>query len=212
MRPSIGSVVGLASLLFLAGCGGKTDGAGVTDGGPDGGGPGPTSDGGPDVSTACTQPSDCHLTSRTCCGVCGAPTASDVVSTTDVAGYHAAVCAAESGGGPSTCAGCAGRSTADLQPTCTAGRCAVLDVDADPISACAVDADCVLRAGTCCGACGAIEPWMVVAIHKDSEVAYRALVCAASEACPKCAGSFPSGMTALCDAATKHCVPSGVAF
>ena len=197
----------VAMVLACGACGGKTDttpagDSGLVDASSDGK---PGGDTAPDFGK-CTGPGACELVSRSCCGTCGAPTLADVIAIdrSEDSAYRSSIC----GPDPVGCPACAGRPNPNLQATCESGNCAVLDVRADAISACASDDDCQLRYADCCEACGA-PAFGLIALRKDRAADYRAKVCAADVACPKCAVSYPASARAQCDA-TKHCVVTGV--
>jgi hypothetical protein len=94
---------------------------------------------------------------------------------------------------------------------CTAGRCRVLDIAHDDVSACTNDDDCMMRAPGCCACDSGQKPaWssQLTAINKSRESSYQALVCDSSPPkCDACIPTLPSDGKAVCSA-DKHCVIS----
>jgi hypothetical protein len=91
-----------------------------------------------------------------------------------------------------------------VQAWCVASKCDAIDVRKLPLSACATDADCVLRHSPCCEPCED-SPHDLVALNPTQVEAYRKNVCVGDEACPRCASRYPADTFAVCDPATKHC-------
>lgn len=150
----------------------------------------------------CSQPGECALVSRTCCGVCGAPAVNDMASVRwdEIEAHRSSVC----GGGPVPCPACATMTNPNLGALCRASQCAAVDVRTDSVSSCARDADCMLRYGlSCCEMCSGTDA-MLTAFRKD---ALRDLTtCAPNEgACPPCVPTYPTGARARCNAQTRHC-------
>lgn len=202
---------------LLAGCGAKTaesspgDDAGA-DGGPDG-----ATDSGIDAGedlTFCTGPGQCAVTPITCCGTCSAPTLGDTkaVRKDKLAVDRSLVC----GPTPPPCPGCAVLKLDDsIQAVCRfggggggggapAGKCTAIDVRKEPVSACETDADCMLRASSCCDVCAPTRD-QIIALASTAVPAWRAQVCVGDEVCPRCISVPPPGIAAQCDPATKHC-------
>ncbi len=179
----------LFALASWASCGGSTT---IND--QDGGaGASPWAD--------CAGPGECVALTPGCCGVCGAPTLSDVVGVNEdeLAAFHAATCTDPN----PMCPECATAVEPNLVAFCKASRCAPIDIRNDAVSACTTDDDCMLRDPDCCEAC-AVAPFDLVAIAKDKADAYRSEVCRPAESCPACAPIYPTGYAAICGAA-KHC-------
>jgi hypothetical protein len=206
----------IAVFLFgLVGCGGATDdqgpnvagagntgggtgGTATTSGGHTGAGGGTTTT--PNVRRDCSSHSDCQLVPASCCGACGAPTSQDVVAlrTDAAAGYRESAC-----GTGSPCPACASLNNPDLFASCQNSECVVVDLTTNPVSACSADADCVLRAATCCECGASMDPWRLVAITKNSENSYASLVCDATAMCAECMPEYPTSQTRTCS--DGHC-------
>jgi hypothetical protein len=204
-----------ASLAFVAvlvpawsgGCGGNvvaTPDPSPTDGGADSAfdtSPPPL----PPEYTACSGPGGCSLVAKTCCGVCGEATVSDMVGVTKTkeGAYRGAVC----GMPPPPCPGCASLiRDGSLMALCRGAspRCEAVDIRADPVSVCATDTDCVLQYNTCCQPCE-VRSTELIALSTSQIEAFRKYVCVGDEVCSRCATPYPAGATAYCDPATKHC-------
>jgi hypothetical protein len=201
------------SLSFAAACNAQLrDEAALDAGSSDGGGSSrdaQAADGGGRVEAGprpetCAGPGICTIAARTCCGVCGAPTLSDVVALRwdRTEEYRNGVCG---GAGPVPCPACASMENPHLTAVCRASTCAAIDVRLDDVSACASDADCMLRYGTgCCERCGSGSETQLTAFRRD---ALRVVVrCLPNEgACPECVATYPPNARAACNARTKHC-------
>lgn len=113
--------------------------------GPDGGA------GKPDAgSTAqCDSTSDCRLVDDRCCA-CAPPGLDDPVRAVSIHAREVeAPCEA-------SCDACPENDSTpvSLLADCMQGRCEVVPLAGQPYTACASDADCVLRPADCCGFCG----------------------------------------------------------
>lgn len=196
---SFAFVVG-ALFLWCGACGGKTlDVGDEPDAAADTGGGGDTA---PDL-TKCTGPNTCSLVPTTCCGSCSQPTTENMTAVTKgLEGEHSKrVC----GGGAVACPECAPLIPDDsVQAWCVASRCKAVDVRKEPVSACATDADCILRHSPCCEPCEE-NPYDLVALNQTQIEAYRKNVCSGDETCYRCAARYPADAFAVCDPATKHC-------
>jgi len=150
----------------------------------------------------CSESWECGLASVTCCGVCGAPSLADVegVNMERRTDQVRAVCGDE----PPECPGCPTMPNPYLQASCEdvgypgGNVCQAVDIQAGPISACVEDADCVVRAPTCCGSCSELPASGYIAIHRDQGAAFNALVCNPAEDCPACEPVTPEGIVAVC--------------
>lgn len=207
-----------STLIFLCltflGCGGKTLQEEPADGGTS---DAPSSDTGLPVDwTSCSGPGQCVITARTCCGTCGEPTLGDMtaVRADRESSYRTSVCGTE----PVACPGCASMKLDDsLQAWCLLGpsgsappgKCTAVDVRTEPVSACATDADCILRHSSCCEPCDERRDDLV-ALARGSIEAYRSKVCVGDEACSRCMSRYPADAIARCDAVKKHCVVTWV--
>lgn len=148
------------------------------------------------TENACTHNGECTLTSRTCCGVCGAPNLEDVIALpfSSIDDYRATACE-----GDPLCPGCASAPNPNLFATCNAATCVAIDVGATAIAQCEVDDDCVLRVAGCCE-CGDTSPEALVSLRADALLDYLALVCDAEVPCDDCVPTYPDDQEAYCDA------------
>ncbi len=166
---------------------------------------------------ACDATSECELLPRTCCGVC-MPTVEDVfavqrtlVNDADLR-MHRGCGSAEQG---VDCQAYFAANPCEEQQlsdpfiaTCQASRCSALDIREAEFNGCSQDADCTLRirrgarpGDSFCCPCALPNPgpYDVVAIHKDAEAAFKALVCDdPDQVCAACVPSFPEAASAKC--------------
>lgn len=182
-------VAGSLVVLAWGGCGGST-----TRGTP-------APDGGASSWAGCGGPGECAARVPGCCGVCGAPTLSDVrgVNVAREAEFRADTCDDPN----PLCPGCATELVPDLVAFCESGQCVAHDLREEDLSACVKDSDCVLRDAACCEACVA-DPHGLVALAMGRLGTYRDLVCRPGQACPACAPVPPEGWVATCGAG-GHC-------
>jgi hypothetical protein len=147
--------------------------------------------------SACDEPPDCTITTKTCCGVCGEPTLGDVIAipVERLDAYRTDVCAE-----PVACPDCASIANPSLIATCEAGACRALDVRTLDLSRCEADSDCIARSASCC-ACD--DRYGRIAIRADKEAEYAALVCPSSDY--DCAGCEPG----LLPAQEVYCADDG---
>lgn len=147
---------------------------------------------------ACDVTSDCVVVSVSCCGTCGTATRGDAIAIHQarVRDHAAAAC-----GDDAACPACAGVQDPNLVATCRAGRCEVVDLLAEPLTACTADTECRLRPHDCCSCGGDVSEAGLVAIRRDDESALMELVCdeGPSSGCPECEPTYPDGVTARCD-------------
>ncbi len=186
--------LGLFACALLLACARGTQGQ-PDSGQPDGGDAGRLDgghDGGHDF-TSCTKNADCAIVPESCCGACGAPARGDAVAVRadQRSAYRVQACA--------TGASCPACAPLYLDPTlvatCSAGRCALVDLQVHAASACEQDADCHVRTPDCCECGGDTSVGRLVGISDDA--AYRALVCD-DQACPECAPIYPVEVTVGC--------------
>ncbi len=151
---------------------------------------------------ACTQPSDCVVRSRGCCGICDGPgiTKHDVIAHNRqyVESCPDILC------GPCPAPSPGSGTLANFIPDCVNQQCTVIDVRESWLSACRTDRDCVLRNGNdCCERCGASDA--VIAVNADRS--FEMYVCGdVSVVCPGCAPApTPApALRAVCEA-SGHC-------
>lgn len=129
----------------------------------------------------CARNEDCMVASRGCCEACPATFETYVAIRRD---RIDAVCP-DGACVPPICPG--PRSIRpSLAATCAAGECQLVEVARCEVSRCSSDADCVLRARSCCGCLGT-EVSPPVALHVGEVAAYEALVCDPARSCGSCA-------------------------
>lgn len=94
-----------------------------------------------------------------------------------------------------------------LLATCEAGRCELVDVQAEsPLTSCVDASECRLRLAGCCE-CGDILQGQVIAIRTDAEQAYRTLTCDPDAACDACLPNLDGAFDALCLDGTCRALP-----
>lgn len=72
--------------------------------------------------------------------------------------------------------------------------------DAGPsYDGCQLPSDCVVRAASCCGQCGAATRDDIVALNKDQASAYQSATCGDSWGCPACYMVQDSRLVATCE-------------
>ena len=150
----------------------------------------------------CQKPGECLVAPASCCGSCGAPTPADKdgVNKTKIGEHQAAVCPPDGG-----CPACFMETSKDLLGVCRTGSCSAIEISKDTISACATDADCVLRTpGDCCNCGGATEKSAYVAVSTAGMTEYLANACADQSGVCGCPAPPPPKFKAQCGA-TKHC-------
>ncbi len=220
----------LMCALVLAGCGGTAHPPG--DGGADAsrdaavgdanadGAPGDgaadasrdatVGDGGADAARdagplRCSEPSDCVLAIKDCCGPCGRPTLADfdAIHVAEREAHRRMVCPDPH----PICPGCAAMDNPNLGATCdrATGECVGFDVERDEVSACRHDADCIVRVPDCCP-CGAdTSPFRLLALNQARVSDYEAMVCDRATACAECEPTYPPNVEAYCDTTAGHC-------
>ncbi|MEZ4338455.1 MAG: hypothetical protein R3B82_17685 [Sandaracinaceae bacterium] len=146
------------------------------------------------VYDECSAPSDCVVVPASCCGSCGAATRGDAiaVATDRASAYRTSACGADTG-----CPACFMEPDPTLVATCTAGRCAVVDLAMHAATECTVSADCRVRAAECCECGATITESTVVAVSDGA--AYEALVCDPGMGCPECEPLYPDTIGATCE-------------
>lgn len=151
---------------------------------------------------SCDGPGQCMLVEPTCCSSCGTVGVDDVVAIhqDQLTAFRADAC----GGEPQICPACAGTWDPRLFAACDAGACQVGYLPTSPLSACAQDADCVLRAGLGCCECDG-GAWVALAAAKIPDLLDA--VCAPMTACDLCQPQPPPELSAACDAG--RCVVVG---
>jgi len=155
-------------------------------GGRDGGGGG-----------ACTAASDCTLLPESCCGSCGAATATDMVAVAneDVPANRALACAGGVG-----CPECFMQQDPFLLAVCSAGACEARNLRVDTLTSCTGSEECQLAARECC-ACGVLARSEAIAFN-PARGSYAALVCDPAADCPPCVPIL-DGLRAAC--VSGHC-------
>ncbi|MCB9656959.1 MAG: hypothetical protein H6726_04845 [Sandaracinaceae bacterium] len=183
---SLGALAPFVAAVFVIGC--AQSHASFEDGGArdTGGGGG-----------VCAVAADCTLLPASCCGACGAPTASDMIAVRneDVEVNRARACACGVG-----CPECFMQPDAFLLAVCAAGACEARDLRTDDLTVCIMDDDCQLAPRDCCG-CGQLGLGDTIAFN-PSRGSYGELVCDPRLICPPCAPLL-DGLRAACVAG--HC-------
>jgi hypothetical protein len=179
-----------------------TDAGADTGGGDVGADSAPGDTGGIDWG-ACALTSECTLARDMCCGGCpfDAIENLDGVNVAYATEHMAEVCPDPTMVG---CEPCGVRVDPLSIPghfsPCRAGRCTPVDIAAEPITECTIDADCRVRARDCCE-CGAdVSDANLVAIRVDAGAAFAELACDADASCDLCAPVYPEEVQAVCDA------------
>ncbi|MGC4095403.1 MAG: BPTI/Kunitz domain-containing protein [Polyangiaceae bacterium] len=139
--------------------------------------------------TGCQRASDCELRSTGCCGGCE-PVSIDDLQAVNVNAPRVTcgvLCGACPPYEPNT------STSRYFVAGCVEHRCTVIDIRQTPITECASDADCALRAGAnCCTSCGG-EP-IAYNVHLNELSTF----CPDGPTpCPSCVGSV-GGYTASC--------------
>jgi hypothetical protein len=150
---------------------------------------------------SCSVPSECALTSTTCCGTCGRPTVADVdaVTASRRDAHYLDIACPEARTEPPVCPDCPSALNPNLLATCAAGRCAEVDVETDPaLAECSDDADCVIRVPDCCE-CGAdTSPYNLIALRASAVAELVNTVCDPDEGCDDCLPTYPAEAEARC--------------
>jgi hypothetical protein len=154
------------------------------------------------VNRLCTVNSDCVLVPVSCCGTCGAPTATDVlaINSDSIQLQSDLACANQAVPG---CPLCAAEPNGSLLAQCVQGSCEVFDVRASPVSACETAQECVLRVAACCECGAAMNVSSLIALNADQLSSYAQLVCDSTADCMDCAPVYPSDITIDC--ISGHC-------
>lgn len=199
--------VGVGVFLLVAACGGAVQpdvlGGGSSSsssGGSSGGGSSSGGGGGKTFAeiTSCTKPGECELGGAGCCGrTCGSNQQTIAIRRGEAESLRQLTCAET---GPVACPACAPAPDPEEQAFCEGGKCIVVDIPAHPISDCSAGGECELAWGECCPPCGTASGEMLIAVRKGNTAALRSQLCSGTERCPDCAGRFPSGYRAVCDA------------
>ena len=149
---------------------------------------------GGDNFSACSAPSDCVVIPASCCGSCGAATREDSVA---VNKQSASVYQAWTCGEDTACPGCYMPTDANLVATCSAGKCAVVDLLASKATECTDSSECRLRTNQCCECGGAQDAEHLIAVSDSSSL--ERVVCDPDVGCPECAPPPPDYAEAVCD-------------
>jgi hypothetical protein len=91
-----------------------------------------------------------------------------------------------------------------LVATCQASVCGVADITTLDLSACTMDAECILRLPYCCGCSATGTP--PIAIRMDERMTLDVLLCGPDGCTEHCDPlEIHPGFVARCDATTHHC-------
>lgn len=203
--------------VFNAGCGrcpsgmfddiACRDAGPVADAGPSDAPPPPVDAGSPvdaPPGDECERSSQCVIRSATCCGNCGAATATDYVAlpTDEVVAYATATCADE---GSPACPRCAAANDPWLVAVCNGGECEGFDLREESLTECVSPSDCVLAARTCCD-CGLLGVGETLAYNPARGTPAEYVCDLDVPSCPPCVPTF-DGLTAGC--VSGRCVVFG---
>lgn len=155
---------------------------------------------------ACTLPTDCRRMPKACCAPCD-PGAllSDFIA---VRSEHTGEYRRRRGCEQIACEPCPEPEPGtaieqNFVATCAEERCSMLDIREHELSACEVNADCVLRAGLdCCERCAA-DIHDQVAVRRTASL--NQLLCGQDVACPPCVPQPVPGAMAMCGP-NGHCI------
>jgi len=198
---SSGGTGGSAGSGGSSGRGGGSAGSYGADG--TGGSSGTDGTGGTASYGACSMTSECMVRPRDCCGSCGAATRTNAIAINrgNADSYTLAVC--ENSG----CPECYMPQDPTLLGRCEGGACKVVDLRAQPLTACTSNADCRVRTTSCCECGGNVTLEALIAIRRDAEAEYQRLACDLSVDCDACLPPYPSGAVASCQ--EGRCTVSG---
>lgn len=213
MRASFACVAFVAFVVVA--CGGSkaeenlfgSSGGPGGDGGAGDGGTGGRTDGGPrptlESLETCSAPGTCELGGTGCCGLTCQPDSQLVaIRRGEAQDLVAATCNQT---GPVACPNCARQMDPNVQAFCVSGKCSVVDLRMDSISACTNQQDCVLRYASCCQPCNGGAVSAIVSILAGQESTLSAQLCSGTEKCDQCLPVFPSNVSARCNPTTRHC-------
>jgi len=157
----------------------------------------PIDGGGTPGWASCTFSDNCVVQPASCCGLCGAATAEDMVG---VNRDFLSEQRDEACGGGEACPGCAQQPDPDLVATCQVGVCVAESLRFhDARADCDTDDDCVLRTTTCCPTCGEADPSEIVAVNRERSYELTALFCDGADVnCAECVSTFPPTFHATC--------------
>jgi hypothetical protein len=177
---------------------GGTDASGDSsaDGGTDAGGDS-SADVGPPSWSSCALNSDCMLADNSCCGVCSQPELGDVdaINRNESGDHYAAVCDELD----PLCPGCPSLPNPWLGATCDVDVCTAFDLRESDLVTCTADADCRLRATSCCECGGDTGRDALIALAGDEFPSYLALVCDPETDCLACEPTYPDTVEAFCN-------------
>ena len=141
----------------------------------------------------CTVHEDCIGTSEGCCAAhvlpngfgCGDATLA--VRADKVAAFNNESC----GGKEIACPAICMLPKPNRKVACVENKCALVNLDASPMTACTTDDECLVRSKSCCGC----SPKMVseaVAVRKDMSDSFNPLSCNGEAVCGPCTDEAPS--------------------
>jgi hypothetical protein len=135
----------------------------------------------PDSWFECETSDDCTRHSASCCGECGVYTSDDVIATNrdGWSSYIDAMC-----GTDYACDACYTNERPSITAVCREGRCTVVDLSQDPMTACTRNEDCRVRTKDCCECGGHLLD--LVAVATSAESSYAELVCEEGTGCDDC--------------------------
>jgi hypothetical protein len=146
--------------------------------------------------TGCSAPSDCIVSSPSCCGACDM---GDAMSFVAIRGNAQAAYRQEVACGSVACGACPPpapmtHTAPYFGATCRGGRCVLYDARTIELTACTLASDCTLRNGLgCCERCGE-SPETLIAVNRSVPLPQ----CAGAPACPPCVATYGNGWFADC--------------
>lgn len=142
----------------------------------------------------CTFNDECIVRARECCDVCSEqnPVNSVAINASQAQAYAMAAC----GERGLECPACETPATPTIIPTCNAGTCEIVDIQAEPTTECSEPEDCILRTNTCCE-CTDVSIESVVAVNVNSAQDIPGWRCGDQVACDDCVPTY-EGWVADC--------------
>jgi hypothetical protein len=156
-----------------------------------------------DAFETCSKPGTCVLDAPGCCGL-GCQSDSELIAVQRGAAPNV-IRATCNENPPAPCPGCERLIDVNINAFCRAGKCAVVDLRTDVVSACTTDDQCILFYATCCQPCNGGSIRDIVALARGQEGELTLNLCDGTQTCDKCLPSFPLAMRATCNQTTGHC-------
>src|SRR6266508_117047 len=156
---------------------------------------GSTGSGGAGNFGSCSRNADCMVRPQSCCGTCGAATRDDMIAINGAtwSAYRQAECA------NAVCLACSMPQDPNLLATCNGAQCALVDLLAEPLTACTSGSDCRIRTNECCECGGKTDREHLIAVRNSSAETFHKLFCDPVTSCAECLPTYPPEATAACD-------------